>query len=433
MKGPAATVRGAELVVQPDGLRERLSSGISRNVVVLGLVSLLTNIASEMIVPVRAIFLVAVLHTPLPFVGLIEGIAETTAALLKIISGRAADRLPSRKPAILLGYGLSSLAKPLLGLVGTWPQALLVIFLDRVGKGFRTAPRDALFTNSTSPGHTGKAFGFRRSMDLLGAALGPLLAVLVLFTTGDDLRAVFLWAAVPGCLSVLGLLFFLRERARQIALPTPLQGVSGDKEPVTAMLGTGVAVPARSLGARFWMFAAVATIFALGNSSDAFLLLRAAELEVSVAAVPLAYFGFKLVYCALAAPLGALSDRWGRLPVLITGYSIFILVYFGWAVSAAAWNLWLLFLLYGVYAAATDGVGRAFVADLVPSQARGTALGWFSALTGLALLPANLISGVLWSEYGYSAVFGYSAWSAALALALLLAWLPWLRRGYAVG
>ena len=397
----------------------RYLAGLTRNVFVLGLVSFFTDISSEMIVPVRILFLVGVLGTPLPVAGLIEGLAESASSLLKIASGQWSDRVNSRKPMIFAGYTISNLAKPVLALAATWQQALGLILLDRVGKGTRTSPRDALMADSTPAAYRGKAFGFHRSMDTLGAAVGPLLTAAILLATNNNLRAVFAWTIVPGVISVVLILVFLREIPRVQA----------------ARRAQAAAVPRESrrermarLGAPFWLFTAVATVFALGNSSDAFIFLRSEGLEHSLAAVPLMYFGYNIVYALLATPLGALSDRWGRLPVLAAGYIAFAVVYSGWAAATQGWQAWALFLVYGIYAAATEGVGKALVVDLAPGAERGSALGWYNGVTGFAALPANLIGGWLWSVYGPSATFVFGAWAGFAAAALLLAWLPWLHR-----
>lgn len=438
----SAEVKGAEIVATGESAGNadtlgggkkkpapRLMSGITRNVVVLGLVSFFTDVSSEMIVPVRILFFVVILRTPLPVAGLIEGVAESTASLLKIVSGRLSDRVSRRKPLILFGYSMSNLAKPLLSLVTSWPIALILVFLDRTGKGVRGSPRDAMMADSTPRKYMGKAFGFHRSMDTLGAAVGPLFTALILLWTSNDLRAVFAWTAVPGVLSVLVLLVFLRERKPRnaadkiedvVSWTVPYMGPESS--------ATQRSVPASALGVRFWMFTAIATVFALGNSSDAFIFLRTAELEQSVLLVPLLYFGYNLIYALFATPLGVLSDRFGRLPVLISGYAAFGLVYLGWALATQGWNAWALFLVYGVYSAATEGIGKAFVTDLVPKEARGSALGWFNGFTGFAALPANVVGGWLWYVAGPSATFTYGAWIAGVSVALTLAWLPWLRR-----
>jgi MFS family permease len=348
-----------------------------------------------------------------------------------------ADRVSRRKPLILFGYSASNAAKPLLSLVTSWPAALLLIFVDRVGKGVRGSPRDAMMADSTPREYMGKAFGFHRSMDTLGAAVGPLLAYLVLLLSNNDLRAVFGWTAVPGALSVLVILLFLREK-RQVQsrkVSSMQQAVSSTSQQSAQVLPTAGSWAAPNsgplstrFGTRFWMFTAITTVFALGNSSDAFIFLRTAGLEQSVLLVPVIYFLYNFVYAALATPLGALSDRWGRLPVLLSGYTAFALVYTGWALATQAWNAWALFLVYGVYAAATEGVGKAYVTDLVPKEARASALGWFNGLSGFAALPANFIGGWLWSVAGPSTTFAFGAWTAGLSVALVIAWLPWLRK-----
>ena len=406
--------------------RGKLMTGISRHVIILGIVSFFTDISSEMIVPIRILFFVLVLRTPLAVAGLIEGIAESTASLLKIFAGRLSDRPSRRWPLILFGYGVANGAKPFLAFVTTWPSALFLVFLDRVGKGVRGSPRDAMMADSTPRQFMGKAFGFHRSMDTLGAAVGPVLTYLILLLSSGDLRAVFLWTAIPGVLSVLAIFLLPREKAKEhdTASATPMP---------TEVAETKKSVPKRSfraseLGSRFWMFTAISAIFALGNSSDAFIFLRTAELESSVLVVPLIYFLYNIVYAVLATPLGILSDKWGRIPVLITGYGAFALVYVGWAFATQGWQAWALFALYGVYAAATEGVAKAFVTDLVPKEARGTALGWFNGMIGFAALPANVIGGWLWGVASSPATFMFGAWMSTIALALIIAWLPWLRR-----
>ncbi len=389
-------------------------TGLTRNVFVLGAVSLFTDISSEMIVPVRILFLVSVLHTPLVVAGVIEGAAESIASLLKIVSGRLADQRAERKPLIVFGYGVSNLAKPLLALATSWQMALGLILIDRTGKGVRGSPRDAIIADSTPTGYRGKAFGFHRSMDTLGAAIGPLLTFGILALTQNDLRAVFAWTLVPGVLSVLVLIVFLREQKRSVpAQPAAARTRFNWRE-------------AQSLGTRFWLFTFVSTLFALGNSSDAFIFLRTEGLEHSLEVVPLAYFGFNVVYALLATPLGALSDRFGRLPVLVAGYAAFGIVYAGWALANQAWQPWVLFLVYGIYAAATEGISRAMVTDTVDKTRHGTALGWFNGLTGLVALPANVIGGWLWTNLGPSATFALGAWLAIISAGLLIAWAPWL-------
>jgi MFS family permease len=445
--------------------------GVTPTVAILGVTSFFTDLSSEMIVPLRLIFLVQVLGTPLAIAGLIEGLAEGATGFLKVVSGRAADRVSDRRSLIVGGYTLSNLSKPLLALVGTWPPALALILSDRAGKAVRGSPRDALIAESAPPDRRGMAFGFHRGADTLGAALGPLLAVAILAVTGNRLRDVFGWTIVPGVLAIVCAVVFLRDpRAarrsvrdggtlhnegtedtentenrrpearetgqgaaggRRARRPQPWsatrRGDTGAKAGEASAAGRTGERPWSGLGPRFWLFAAIGTCFALGNSSDAFLFLRTEGLEASLAAVPLIYCAFNVVYALLATPFGALSDRIGRLPVLAVGYAAFTLVYLGWTRAHAPWHAWALFLAYGVYYAATEGIARAFVADLAPTGRRGTALGWYNGLTGAAALPANLAGAWLWSRLGPGATFGLAAWLGAVAFCLLIAWWPWLK------
>ena len=377
-------------------------AGITRNVVVAGLVSLFTDISSEMIYPVLPLFLMNVLGAGAATVGLIEGIGEATASLLKVFSGWLSDRSGRRKPLMLIGYGLSDLTKPLLALTAAWPQVLAIRFADRFGKGLRGAPRDALIADATPPAVRGKAFGFHRAMDTTGAAIGPLAAFGMLALFANDYRLVFAVAAIPGVLAVLILAFALRERR------------PGGHDGAAPRLGFA------SLGRDYVVFVLIATLFAIGNSSDAFLILRAQDLGVAAALVPLAYFGFNIVHAVLAMPLGSLSDRVGRRGVIVAGYLVFAAVYVGFALAAQPWLVWPLFAAYGAYYALTEGVQRAYVTDLVPAQRRGSALGTFNAITGAAALPASIVGGLLWQEVAPAATFYYGAAFAALAALLFM-------------
>lgn len=382
---------------------------ISGNILVSGIVSFFTDISSEMIVPVLPLFLTVTLRAPVAAVGIIEGVAESTASLLRVFSGWLSDRAGRRKPLVVAGYTLSNLAKPLLAIAGTWPQVLLVRFVDRVGKGIRTAPRDALIADSIGPEHRGLAFGFHRAMDTAGAAVGPLIAFVALAALPENYRAVFWIATIPGVLAILVGLFFLREIARPpAAARLPRLGFAG-------------------LGHPFAFFTVVATLFAVGNSSDAFLILRAKDLGLPTTVIPLVYVAFNVVYALLSTPAGALSDRLGRRRMLVFGYAVFALVYAGFALAgkpSAHWAVPALFLVYGVYYALTEGIQRALVVDLVPAELRATALGTFATATGLALLPASAIAGWLWGSAGPAAPFVYGSVTAVAALVLLLAFHP---------
>lgn len=382
--------------------KKGLFAGIRRNVVTMGIASFLTDISSEMIYPILPLFLVNVLGAPKSVIGLIEGVAESTASLLKVFSGWLSDKLGKRKPLILFGYSLSDLSKPLLTFTTSWTQVFAIRFADRFGKGVRTAPRDALIADSTTKNLRGKAFGFHRALDTAGAATGPFLAFLILSVSHNNYRRVFLFSAIPGTLAILVLVFFLKEKAHK--------DHSVERPRITFA----------SLSREFKIFTLVSTVFALGNSSDAFLLLRAQNLGIAVALVPIVYFLFNIVYTILAMPAGILSDRIGRKKVIIGGYLTFALIYLGFAIANRAIYVWPLFALYGVYYALTEAVQKAFVGDLAPSGLTGTAMGTYNTLIGIAMLPASLIGGALWQYFGAPATFFYGAGLAFLAAMLLL-------------
>ncbi len=399
---------------------QRWKQGISRNVVVLGLTGLFTDMSSEMILPVRFIFLVRWLFLDLYVAAWIEGCAEALSSVLKVLVGKRADRVPRRKPLIVAGYTISNLAKPLIGFVHSALPALSFVVLDRFGKAIRGAPRDKLIADSTPPAFRGKAFGFYRSFDTLGAGLGPLSAAIILSLTNNDVPQVFRWALLPGLLSILVLVLFLREHPAAPAAPP-------------APPAPSAAAPASSqarIGWQFWAFTGIWFLFSLGNSSDSFVFLRSMDLDSQLARLPVYYAAMNVSFALLATPLGALSDRLGRLPLLIAGLLVFAGIYVGWSLASANhwWQLALLFLGYGVYYAATHGVARAFVADLAPRSRRGTVMGWFDALTGLAALPANLIAAYLWQNQSIAAPFYYGAAMAFAAALLLLLSARWLAK-----
>ncbi len=375
------------------------------NVIALGVVSLLTDFSSEMIYPLLPLFLTRVLGAGPAFVGLIEGIAESTASFLKLVSGWLSDRWRRRKGLVVGGYALSSCARPLVAAAMAPWHVLAIRFVDRVGKGVRTSPRDALLADSTDPSHRGRAFGFQRAMDHLGAAIGPLVASGLLYGLGWDLRAVFWAAAVPALLSILVLGVGVTE------VPPRPRGPVEAPEP--ALQATFLFPP------QFRRYLLVVVLFTLGNSSDAFLLLRAQEVGVGAGALPLLWAALHVVKSATSTPLGGLSDRWGRRRVIRLGWFLYGAVYVGLAVAPGPIALWGLVLAYGVYYGLTEGVERALVADLVPSEARSTAYGWFHTAVGLAALPASLVAGVLWQARGPAWAFGFGAALALAAAAML--------------
>jgi len=378
-------------------------SRLHRNVIALGLVSLLTDFSSEMIYPLLPVFLTAVLGAGPAALGIIEGVAETTASLLKLFSGVWSDRIGRKKPIVVAGYALSTAARPLVGIATAWGHVLAIRFGDRIGKGVRTSPRDALVAASVAPDDRGRAFGLQRAMDHLGAVIGPLVAFLLLAGAGLSYRPVFLLSVIPGLAAVAALLFFVREPAG------------------TAPAHAGGRLRDGGLPPAFRRYLLIVCLFTLGNASDAFLILRAVDAGVPAAYVPLLWGGFNLVKSTLSTPAGILSDRWSRKTLIVGGWLVYAACYGGWAfASGPAWVVGL-FLAYGLFAAATEGAERAFVAHFVPPDRRGTAFGWFHLAVGISALPASVVFGIVWSRYGAAAAFGMSACLAIAASGLLVA------------
>ena len=377
-----------------------MAAPLPRPVKALGLVSLLTDASSEMIYPLLPAFLTGTLRAGPAFLGVVEGLAEAVAALVKIVSGTLSDRMPRRKPAVVAGYGLSSLVRPLVALATAPVHVLAVRVLDRLGKGVRGAPRDALLAEVTPGQDLGRAYGFHRAMDHAGAVAGPLLASAALLFT-SDLRLVFWLAAGPAALAMAALVFGVREEARGAVARPPSGAGSGDGS--------------HPAGRPFVVYLAVLAVFTLGNSSDAFLLLRAQEAGVGLAAIPLLWTLHHVVKAAASTWGGALSDRVGRRRAILAGWAIYALAYAGFAVARSPLEVALLFAVYGLFHALTEGPERALVAELAGSAGRGRAFGLYHAVTGGMLLPASLLTGVLWQTFGAPAALGTGAFLAALA------------------
>ncbi|UCC59879.1 MAG: MFS transporter, partial [Dehalococcoidia bacterium] len=367
-----------------------------------------------------------VLRVGMPVIGLIEGIAEGTASLLKVLSGWLSDHIGHRKGLAVFGYSLSTLAKPFLYLVTTWGAAGSVRFVDRLGKGIRTSPRDALIADSTPVSEMGQSFGFHRGMDTFGAVLGLSIAAVVVYfvqrggieLTRDAFQKVVIVGTVPAVLAVLILLLFVRERRKASAVDDI--GDSTDGGPAGTIRTAG------SFDLHFKLFLGLVVLFTLGNSSDAFLILRAHSLDFSVTHILLLLVAYNLVYALVSFPAGLVSDRLGRKGVIVAGWSVYALAYLGFGLASSAWHIWLLFALYGIYYGVAEGVSRAFVADLVPVKRRGTAYGLYHTAVGLSLLPASLIAGWLWHLRGPEAPFFFGA---AMAAAAMLGFLLLIRRG----
>lgn len=377
---------------------------ISKNVKVLGLVSLFNDISSEMLYPVIPIFLTSVLNAPMAVVGVIEGVAESTASLLKVFSGWYSDRLKRRLPFAIGGYTLSALSRPLLALAYAWPVVLAARFIDKVGKGVRTSARDALIADSTRNDQRGRAFGYHRAMDTVGAVCGPLAALLFLNVAGEDFRTLFLLAFVPAMVGVVLLVLFVREKVNRMEKGTML--------PFRAIFS--------GHGRSFKLFLLVSGLFSIGNSSDVFLILRSKDIGFSTTMVILLYVLYNGSYALLAYPAGILSDRIGRKGVLVSGFLVFAAVYAGFAATDKPNHFWFLFVIYGFYIAFTEGVSKAMVADLVEPERLGTAMGAWHTLVGLTTFLASLIAGLLWQYVGPSAPFVYGAVTALMASVLFV-------------
>jgi len=378
--------------------------GLNRNVVLLGCTSFLNDISSEIIYPLLPTFLAVVLGSSPTYIGLIEGVADSTASLLKLLSGWLSDRLARRKGLVVAGYAIAAVSRPLVAIATAPWHVLLIRFTDRTGKGLRSAPRDALLTESVASTAWGRAFGFHRAMDHLGAVIGPLIAFMLVSGLGEGYRVVFALASVPGMLALPVLVFGVHERAQYRTAKVAPKPVWQKPSP-----------PLRN-------FLAALLLFTLGNSTDAFLLLRARNLGISVAALPLLWSLLHVTKSASSIPGSGLSDRLGRKWVIVLGWGVYALVYLGFGCANSAIEIWILFALYGLFFGLTEGTERALIADLSPTR-RGVTFGYYHLIIGTASLPASVIFGALWSWGGPALAFTVGAGlagSAALLLVLLV-------------
>jgi len=369
------------------------------NVIILGLTSFLTDVSSEMVYPLLPLYLTTRLGASPSIVGLIEGIAESLASLLKVFSGYVSDRVRRRKALAILGYSSSAVGKFLLYLSTSWGWVLGGRVVDRFGKGVRTAPRDALIADSTPPERRGRAYGLHRALDTAGAAVGVILAYRFLTAYRGDYTAVFLYSLIPAALGV-AILFLARERRVMI-------GVVASERPLSFSWD--------ALPTRLKAFLIVVLLFALGNSSNQFLLLRAKDVGFAPHTVLLLYLAYNIVYALFSYPAGRLSDRIGRKTLLVLGYLFYGLVYLGFALVQNRAHLWSLFAAYGLYIAFTEGVEKALVADIAPMELRATLIGLHATFVGIGLLPASFLAGILWDTLGAAAPFYFGGGLGLLA------------------
>ncbi len=384
--------------------------GLPRPVWLLGLTSLFTDTASEAIYPLLPVYLTRVLGAGAASLGLIEGVAEAANSLFKIFSGRLSDRWRIRRPIVIGGYGLSSAVRPLTALITSWPQLLVVRLFDRVGKGVRGAPRDAMLAACATPATRGRIFGFHRSMDHVGAIVGPLLASAFLVAYPGRYRWLFALTIIPGAMAVASLFFVDEPKAVERVVPA--------SEPRKR---EGAVPSWRELPTQLFVLLGVVLVFTLGNSADAFLLLRLSDAGVAAAAIPLLWAALHVVKAVMSTWGGVKSDRWGRRPVIGAGWLVYALVYGGFAVSSSVPALIAWFMVYGIYYGLSEGTEKALVADLAPATLRGTAFGIYNAALGVGSLLASVVFGLIWKLVSPAAAFSLGAALALLATVLLAA------------
>lgn len=385
-------------------LFQRATTGITKNVVVISLVSFFNDIASEMIYPIVPIFLTTVLGAPVTVVGLIEGIAESTASILRVFSGWFSDKFQRRKPFMIAGYVLSSLSKLIMAVSVHWSMIMGGRFLDRFGKGVRTSARDALLTESCDASCRGRVFGFHRAIDTMGALVGPLAALVLLQVFSQNLRSIFFLSIIPAVIGVFLLAAFVKDiRRKEVSINT-----------------VPIKLRDMKLSKDFKIFLLVSAIFAVGNSSDAFLILRAQDLGFSLGLTIVVYTAFNAAYALTSFPAGILSDKIGQKKVLLYGFCLFAIIYFLFGIVTKPVLLWVLFPLYGVYMALTEGIGKAYISHLIDKDYTGTTYGIYQTLIGIMTFFSSLIAGFLWKYIGPGAPFIFGGIMAAVAFIIFV-------------
>ncbi len=375
--------------------------GFGKNVFITGLVSFFMDVSSEMIYPLVPLFLANTLGVNKSVIGLIEGIAESTASILKVFSGWLSDKIGNRKWLMVAGYGISTLSRPFVALASGWHQVLGSRFIDRFGKGIRSAPRDAIIVESSEKAYLGRAFSFHRSLDTMGAVVGPALAFFLLNIYSNNYRRVFWLSIIPGIIAVILIIFFITEKKKEII------SSSGKPELTFAHFDW-----------KFKFFVIIATLFALGNSSDVFLILRAQQTGISTVMIPVIYLSFNLIYSFSSIPAGIAADRFGKKRVILLGFILFAILYYGFAAAKTTSAIWILFAFYGIFMGLTEGIQKAFLATIIPPDFKATAFGIYNTAVGLAMFPASLAGGWLWDHVSPSATFYFGAITAGISAVL---------------
>jgi MFS family permease len=393
---------------QKSGLRGGKVLGFERNIFFSGLTSFTMDTSTKMIYSVMSMFLLSIGATKTEL-SLIEGIAESTASLLKAFSGWWSDKIGRNKPFMVIGYALSAIVMPVYAVAVVPVHILILRFIERIGKGVRTAPRDSLIANSTEGGNTGRNFGFHKTMDNCGAIIGPLLSFAILSAFTGNYRLVFIFSAIPAFLSIFVIAGFIKE-------------VKRNKEDLPKK------IVLKDFPKRFYVFLAIVFVFTLGNSTDQLLLVKANDVGINALYIPLVYLIYNFVSVLFAIPMGMLSDRIGKEKLIIFGYSTYSILYFGFGRTGTIGIVIGLFALYGIYSAATDGVQKALVADLIDKDKRGTGLGIYNSLLGVTLLPASLIAGILYDKVNNSAPFYFGSAMALLAALMMLVFYRWKQK-----
>lgn len=385
--------------------------GFDRNVTIAGLVSFFMDISSEMIYPLVPLFLANVLGVSKSIIGLIEGIAESTASLLKVFSGWFSDRIGDRKWLMAVGYGISTLSRPFVALATGWHHVMGSRFMDRFGKGIRTAPRDALITESSETAYMGRAFSFHRSLDTMGAVIGPALAFFFLGLFANNYRIVFWLSMIPGIIAVVLIVFFITEKKKAVAT-----------------YATRPKLTISHFDWRFKSFVFIAGIFAIGNSSDVFLILRAQHIGIPAVMIPIVYLLFNLIYSLSAIPAGIAADKFGKKRVILAGFILFAILYYGFAVASETKTIWTLFAFYGLFMGLTEGIQKAFLATIIPTDFKATAFGIYNTVVGIAMFPASLVGGWLWDNISPSATFYFAAITAGISAILFIVFIALIKR-----